>query len=71
MCTYTFVCIILTDTPSKATNLQFLEYDEYHIDIAWNKPNYVGGGPITGYIVEYKVWLHIRDYNAVGWLLCF
>lgn len=42
------------DEPSKPKNVDVVDWDKDHADVAWEPPESDGGAPITGYVVEYK-----------------
>ena len=48
------MCNLLTDVPSKPTQLQVVSVDATNVSLAWQQPQDNGGSQITGYVVDYK-----------------
>lgn len=44
------------DEPGKPKGVELVDWDKDHADLKWQKPDNDGGAPITGYVIEYKVW---------------
>lgn len=59
---YQKVLLILfsLDEPGKPKGVELVDWDKDHADLKWQKPDSDGGAPITGYVIEYKVWIYFK-----------
>ena len=53
-----------------------VDWDKDHADIKWTKPEYDGGSPLTGYVIEYRVFqldliINIVYYSLMNLLLLY
>nr|XP_034332878.1 twitchin isoform X27 [Crassostrea gigas] len=54
------------DSPDAPKNLQIPKYDKRSCDLTWDKPDFDGGNPISGYVVEKRSrggdWVPVNSF---------
>lgn len=55
------MCVVFTAAPSLPPSLRVTGIRRDSVSLAWEEPEYDGGSPITGYIIER------RDVTRGGW----